>query len=205
MRSRYRLPVMKYLIIIALILPIEFFGQIRYEDQTIDDFAIAYAPENSILIYKPFEVKWENSEGIVAFYEQPYTLRTESYKRIIAMMFESKFKKHYQTYIIDTIFNEGGAPKIKTAFVVNADNDKEVELAIIVMWPQQNKIVNGNLFGTFLYDFNTSKKYRKFKLLEKLSDKLSGDCECTWDDGTEKISKYKTEEDIKIGLRNLGY
>jgi len=203
-----------YIIATTLLLSTTFsFAQVvnRLDDETAEQFAKRFTPENSVLTHTVIQTNWDLKPVIIAFYDQSYKLPVQNdpdqqeYRRIIATIFIKNKNQHYNKIIIDTIDSEGGDPKIESVFFANADKDLKKELIIISSWEQRHRDVNGTLYETSIYDNILNYDQGKLLLLKNLSRRLSGGCECDWNDGTHKTSKFKTAADIKEELKRLGY
>jgi hypothetical protein len=198
-----------YLIILILLLSTTFsFAQalVRLKEETPEQFVARFKPEHSEITHQVIQTSWNASPSIIAFYDQTYKLAPDQqeYHRIIAVIF-MKEKDHYRKLLIDTIYSEGGDPKIESVFFSNADKDLKKELIIISSWEQRHLDVNGTLYQTFIYDDLSTHQQSKLHLLKDISGKLSGDCECDWSDGTRKRTKLKTAAGVKEELKRIGY
>lgn len=185
--------------------------EIQNENETAEQFATRMMPENSILVHKVLSVRWNSIPAIIAFYEQAYKLSKEDdpdqeeYARVIAEIFLNTESNHYKKIIIDTFDTEGSKPVIESAFFANADKDSKKELIIIVSWQQQHRDVSGILYATYIYDDAIKDSQMKLTFMERISEKLSGGCECEWSNGASKKAKYKNATEIKTALRHPGY
>ncbi len=179
--------------------------------EAIEQFATRYIPADAQLLPGAIETKWNGKPVVIAFFEQTYKLSVqddpgqEEYKRVIGKIFFQTDSNLYNQLIIDSIESEGGAPKVEAVFFANADKDKNKELVVLVSWPQLHADVRGTLYGTYIYDdlLKTSEKKLCFK--RSISQKLSGGCECTYENGKTKKAKYKKAADIRSALKRLGY
>lgn len=191
------------------------FGQIellpRKENETVEQFAERQKPENSTLVHTVLKTKWNENPVIISLYDITYKLPLQNdpdqqtYHKIEGFVFSQVDKNTYSKVTFGTIDTEGGDPTIETVFFANADNDKAKELVIIASWEQHHYDVSGTLYGTYVFDNETIEKTIDLKFLEEISKKLDGDCECTWSDGTNKKSKFKTALEVRQELIRLGY
>jgi hypothetical protein len=179
----------------------------RQVGETAEQFATRVKPDSSALTYKVVETKWNAFPVIVAFYDQTYKIKNDdqSYHRIIGTVFLQIDTNGYGKTTFGTIDTEGGDPTIVTAFFANADTDMFTELIVIASWQQRHYEVNGTLYGTFIFDYELTSARLEWTLLNDISKKLNGGCECSWSDGTSKKAKFKTKADIKAELLRLGY
>ncbi|MBL7786659.1 MAG: hypothetical protein JNM36_12195 [Chitinophagales bacterium] len=106
---------------------------------------------------------------------------------------------------MEAIDSEGGDPHIESVFFANTDKDKTNELIIIASWYQRHYFVTGTLYGTFVFDRELASTALEWQLLEQISKKLDGGCDCTWEDGKSKKAKFTTASEIKKKLIRLGY
>ncbi|HNP23490.1 MAG TPA: hypothetical protein PKL37_15585 [Panacibacter sp.] len=180
------------------------------EHETAEQFVSRSMPENAQLTHKVLSVKWNNSFVIMAFFEQSYKLSQqddpsqEEQFRIIATMFLQTALNQYRIIHIDSIDGEGSKPVIESAFFANTDKDPATELVLIVSWQQRHRDVNGTLYGTYVYDNLFKDAESRLTHLKKISEKLSGGCECEWSDGTHKKARFKTAADIRTELKHMG-
>lgn len=191
------------------------FGQIelslRKDNETAKQFAERQKPENSTLVNKVLERKWNGNSVIIALYDIIYKLPLQrdpdqrTYHKIQGFAYFKLDKNTYSKVTFGTIDTEGCNPSVETVFFANADTDKVKELIIIVSWDQRYHDVNGTLYSTYVFDDETIEKTLALKFLEEISKNLDGGCECTWIDGTNKKSKFKTAAEIKKELVRLGY
>ncbi|MFD2162589.1 hypothetical protein ACFSJU_09320 [Paradesertivirga mongoliensis] len=182
----------------------------RKKDETLERFVERFKPEHSTVTHKVIQTNWDLKPVILAFYDQAYKLRPNSPDeqedhRILAVLFVKSKTNHYQKIFIDTIPTEGGAPTIESFFFANADKDLKKELVIIASWNVQHYDVSGTLYQTFVYDNMSNLKDNKLRFLKYISNKLSGGCECDWQDERSRKAKFTTAASIKDELKRLGY
>lgn len=191
------------------------FGQIelvpRKAQETAEQFAERLKPENATLAHKVIETKWNGNSVIISFYDITYKLPVENdpdqqaYHKIEGFIFSQLGKNTYSKVNFGIIDTEGGNPTIETVFFANADNDKAKELIIIASWKQIHYDFNGTLYGTYVFDNETTEKTLDLKFLEEISKKLEGGCECSYREGTSKKAKFKNATEVKKELLKLGY
>lgn len=200
-------------IILLLIITTFSFGQPveRLYKESTEQFVTRFKPENSKLSLSVLDTKWDMKPVIISFYEQTYKLPVQDdpdqqdYSRVIGEIFFQTDSNHYNRFIVDTIESEGGDPKIESVFFANADKDKNKEVIIIVSWPQVHAGVRGTLYGTYVYDDLLKNSEKKLRYIKNISQKLSGGCECKYEDGKSGKAKFKKAPDIKAELKRLGY
>jgi len=196
---------------LLLLFPTLSFAQVvnRLSDETAELFAKRFKPENSVITHNVIETIWNSKSAVISFYDQTYRLPSQNdhdqqvLHRIIAMIFIKNKNMEYHRSVIDTIYNEGGDPRIESVFFANADKDLKMELIIISSWAQRHLDVNGTLYATAVYDNVSTSSQKQLSLLKNISNQLSGGCECDWSDGTHKTSKYKTAANISEELKRL--
>lgn len=189
------------------------FGQLvqRQDNETAEQFAERLKPDNSILTHKVLETKWNGLPVVISLYDQTYKLSIENdpdqqtYHKIVGAVFIQLDKNNYSKTTFGTIDTEGGDPSIETVFFANADTDKTKELIIIASWEQRHYDVSGTLYGTYVFDYELTSATLEWKLIEEISRKLDGGCECSWRDGTSKKAKFITSTEVKNELTRLGY
>jgi hypothetical protein len=67
--------------------------------------------------------------------------------------------------------------------------------------------VSGKLYHTYIFDdINSGAGPARLNLLEAVSEKVSGGCDCTYRDGkTKGTKKFETAAQVKAGLMKLGF
>jgi hypothetical protein len=155
--------------------------------------------------------EWDSSRKVIfafiAINSQSQDLYDENKESIvIGYCFLKMNANDYQRVLIDTFHENGGEPRIETVFFVNADKDKEREIAIMVRTPQIHRGagVDGDFYDTYFYD-NTDllKPAGKLNLFEKLSAKFSG-----FDgdqEGKHVNFQFKDVATIRRALKGMGY
>jgi hypothetical protein len=202
----------------SLLLPLVLYTNIafsqtvkRLDQETPVQFVKRFTPAGSSVTHQVIEAKWNTIPVIIAFYDQIYRLPKandpdqEDFHRIIGTIYYQLDSNSYARAQIDTFDTEGGDPVIESVFFANADRDPGRELIAIVSWEQNHADVNGKLYGTYVFDDLSVKEAGKLKLLKDISNRLAGDCECSWSDGTSKKVKFKTAKNIRAELQRLGY
>ncbi len=113
----------------------------------------------------------------------------------------------YKQILIDSFMEDyGGEPIIETVFFVNADKDKEREIAIMVSYKSIHKgaDIDGIYYETHIYDNpNLLDPAPKLKYFEKLSNQFY----CFEGDAQGKVNKcrYKDFKEVRIKLKQLGF
>lgn len=183
----------------------------RQDHESAEQFAERLKPDGSTLTHQVIETKWEELPAIIALYDQPYQLLIENdpgqqtYHKIVGAVFIQLDNNNYRETTFGVIDTEGGDPNIETVFFANADTDITKELIIIASWEQRHYDVNGTLYGTYVFDYKPTDATSTWRLMEEISKKLDGGCECSWRDGASKKAKFKTANDVKRELARLGY
>jgi hypothetical protein len=189
-----------YLIIIILtLLSINSLAQIeRLPNESAEDFAKRNAPPKSELVHQVIETTaWGNKKSIIAFYQ----LENESATQVNGYLFLPKSANNYEKILIHNFEEEGGTPEIKAVFFANADKDLAQELVVICSWRQSHYGFSGTLYGTYIFD----DLGKDLKFLEKISEKVSGGCDCNYRDGTKGTKKFNSATKVKAGLKRLGF
>jgi len=164
------------------------------------------------LAHSVIETKeWDSTRKVifafVAVNTQSYGQYDENKESIVlGYCFFKTNSNNYQRALIDTFHENGGEPKIETVFFVNADKDKEREIAIIVRTPQIHRGagVYGDFYDTYFYDNpNLLIPPNKLTLFEKLSSKFSG---FEGDQNSKHFKfRYKDVASIRKALKVMGY
>ncbi|MEO8415975.1 MAG: hypothetical protein ABI472_20105 [Ginsengibacter sp.] len=199
---------------ILLLITIHFsFGQgvERSYNESAVQFATRMMPEHSQVAFHVLETRWNDQPVIIAFYNQDYQLSKQddpgqqNYVRLIGEIFFTTHDNHYNRFIIDTIESEGGDPTIYDVFFANADKGKNKELILLVSWSQVHADVKGTLYATYVYDDWGKTAEKKIRYLKSISEKLSGGCDCVYENGTHTQAKFTTPAEIISALRRPGY
>jgi hypothetical protein len=125
---------------------------------------------------------------------------------VVGYCFLKTTGNNYQRALIDTFPENGGEPVIETVFFVNADKDKEREIAIVVRTMQIHRgaSIYGNYYEVFFYNNpDVLAPPAKLILFEQLSAKFSG-----FDGDRENkhfTFAYKDVKAIRKALKEMGY
>ena len=177
----------------------------RSENESLESFARRNGPPQSELTHSVIETEaWGHQKSVLAFYETETKTYDQTEHNIVGYIFLPQDANTYQKILIGTFEPEGGDPQIESVFFANADRDKAKELIVICSWPQRHYDFSGTLYGTFVFD-DLKSGSTELKLLESVSRKVSGDCECEWTNGRKKTSRFKTAASVRAGLKKLGY
>jgi hypothetical protein len=175
------------------------FGQTikRQEGETVKDFIIRLKPDSLELGPQIIETDiWDKkSKSIIAFYEFDNN-------EIQGHLFIPMGQNMYKETVFGPIEQNGGLPEIISVFFANADKDFEKELIVLCKLEQRHYDYSGQSYETYIFDNPNSKN--QLLLNKKLSEKFWG-CECSYRDQKSKKAKYKTANDIKIGLIKMGF
>jgi hypothetical protein len=168
--------------IILTLLSINGLTQIeRLQNESPENFAKRNAPPQSELVHDVIETtSWGNQKSVIAFYQ----LENGSVTQVDGYLFVPNSAEVHEKILIHNFEHNGGTPIIKAVFFANADKDFAKELVIICSWNVSHYDVNGTFYETFIFDnpqFETNPI--KLNYLEKVSDKVSGGCDCTYRDG----------------------
>jgi hypothetical protein len=180
----------------------------RLENETLEDFAKRNGPPQAELTHKVIETEaWGKQKTIMAFYIVEIKLKDgKPATQVEGYLFMPKSTDTYEKILINNFEEEGDTPKIEAVFFANADNDKAKELIVICSWRQRHYDFSGTLYGTYIFDdLRPGTNPTKLSFLEGVSERVSGDCDCSWRDGKMKTSKYKTAASVKAGLKKLGF
>lgn len=191
----------------------------RLPNEPIDSFVKRYTPAGMSLADTvtgmPFDKeiipgKWNSTPTIVVFYGQLYKSAEdgpdENHLRLLCYVYLEKNTDQYQRVFIDTTDEAGAPPQIETAFFARASKKPDEYLMIITSWAQRHAVVSGILYETSVYSKTTENGKLVIYKEDTLSNQFDGGCDCTWpEDSTERTAPYKTEKDIRMELKRLGY
>ncbi|MDX6695876.1 MAG: hypothetical protein QOF02_3479 [Blastocatellia bacterium] len=174
----------------------------RLQNETAENFAKRNGRAAAELVHKVIETEaWGNQKTIFAFYNGAVSGQVDGY------VFVPKSPDTYQKILIYNFEEEGGTPNVEAVFFVKADKDKAQELAVICSWEAHHYDVSGKLYHTYIFDdINSGASPARLKLLEAVSEKVSGGCDCVYRDGkTKGTKKFETAAQVKAGLMKLGF
>jgi hypothetical protein len=177
----------------------------RHPDESLPALLARTAPAGSTLAHPPIETVAWNFAGpaILAFYEMPKQIEGETYHEIDGLVLVPSATGQYEKIVIDHFGVEGGDPKIETVFFAPVGPDPKKRLFIIVSWPVRHADVGGTLYATYAYDPPRVPGTKKLVYLERLSDQLSGGCDCVRTDEPSTKAKFKTAADVRAALRKM--
>lgn len=194
--------------LLCAVLPAYASSVTRRAKETAESFAKRNGPPQTTLVHHVIETSaWGGtSPAIIAFYEQAFEQSGQGYRRVVGYMYVPEAPNTYRKVLIGTFEPEGGDPAIETVFFANAGRGERPKLIIICSWPQVHYDFQGTLYATFVYAApRPGAQATKLTLEESMSKKLDGGCECAWRDGTRRVAKYKTADDVKAALRTMGH
>lgn len=184
------------------------FGQTikRQDGETVEHFIQRIKPDSMELEHQIIETdNWNKKDkSIIAFYgfddiKDPKI----GYDEIQGHLFVPVGQNIYKEIIFGPITPNGGLPEIISVFFANADRDIEKELIVLCKLEQTHHYdYSGRFYETYIFDNPNSKNQVTF--YEKLSEKFFG-CECDFREEKSRKAKYKTAEDIKLGLKKMGF
>jgi hypothetical protein len=181
----------------------------RVDGESPEVFAKRMGPEKSELVHPVIETDaWQmGHRALIAFFGHTVNLGVadDPYYIIDGIVFLPESQNRYRQFRIPRIEPEGGDPRIQAVFFANADPEPDKELAVIISWEQLHYEVRGTLYGTMIYARPKDVRSQSFEYLEKISEEVSGSCECHWHDGTKAQSRFKTAAEVKEGLAKMGY
>jgi hypothetical protein len=183
----------------------------RYSVELPDTFAMKNLRVGESLTYKALGGKWNGDDFIVAFAKREFTISAGSHSQpigsveIIGRVYILDSSGLRKEYLIDTIREEGGEPKIEGVGFLNADADPENELIIITSWEQRHYDVSGILYDVFVYDNILDISTNRLVYKRNISEQFAPECECKWIDGRRGKAKFKTLSDVEKELKRLKF
>ena len=155
--------------------------------------------------------EWDSTRKVIfAFVNTSITLANsmeeEPESVVVGYCFLKITGNNYERTLIDTFHQNGGEPVIETVFFVNADKDKEREIAIIVRTSQIHRGagIYGDYYEVFFYNNpDVLAPPAKLSLFKQLSNKFSG-----FDGDRESkhfTFAYKDVKAIRNALKEMGY
>lgn len=148
--------------------------------------------------------EWDSTHKSIIYF---LPAKTSEGDAVIGYLLVPLSMMSYRKVLIDTIFQEGGDPKIESVLFANADKDSKRELIVMTSWPQSHPGagIEGTLYGTYIFDDpGTDIHEYQLKFFKDLSEKLDGGFEGVRDRETVKAN-YKNAAQIRAGLRKMGY
>lgn len=179
----------------------------RRADEAAADFAQRYAPKGGEMTEKVIETAaFGAKRAVIAFYKLDIEGKNGNYTEVHGYLYMPRTGDEYDKVLINNFEEEGATPKIEAVFFANADKDAAKELVVICSWSQQHYDVSGTLYGTYIFDdIAGGKAPDQLKHLKKVSEKVSGGCDCTYRDGTKANKRFETAAQVRAGLKKLGY
>ena len=178
----------------------------RRADETAESFAKRNGPPQSTLAHPVVETRaWGGAApAIIAFYERETEQSGENVREVVGYLYMPTGPRAYRRILVGTVDTEGGDPTIEAVFVANAGAGRQPKLIVICSWPQNHYDVHGTLYATFVYGApRPGRRAARLTLDEGLSKRLDGGCDCEWRDGTVRVAKYKTADDVRAALRTM--
>ena len=178
----------------------------RRAHETAESFAKRNGPPQAALAHQVVETRaWGGpSPAIIAFYEREIEQSGETVREVVGYLYVPSGSSAYRRILIGTFEAEGGDPTIEAVFVARAGGGRQPKLMVICSWPQNHYDVHGTLYATFVYGApRPGSRAARLTLDAGLSKRLDGGCECEWRDGTVRVAKYKTAEDVRAALRAM--
>lgn len=162
-------------------------------------------PAAGTLAHPPIETAvWNFAEpAVLAFYQVPKQIDGETSREIDGFVLVPAIARQYQKISIDRFRVEGSDPKIETVFFASVGSDQKKRLFIIVSWPVIHANVNGTLYATYAYDPPVMPGAKKLVYLERLSDQLSGGCDCVRTNEPSSKAKFTTAAAIRAALKKM--
>jgi hypothetical protein len=153
---------------------------------------------------------WTEEKSIIAFYTQKYYVNEDGmapkdYTRILAFMFVPNGKDTYKRVLIDTFSNNDRPVKIEAVFYAQADSDAARELVIMTTSTEKNMQLTGTTYTTKIYENLRPRVVpARLKKLDDVALRVNGGFEGT-EHGKATTAKFKTQQDVTDGLKNMGY
>lgn len=162
-------------------------------------------PAKSSLAHPPIETKvWDVADpAVLGFYVTAKEIDGEINHEIDGIVLSPLGGGKYEKITIDHYGVEGGDPKIETVFFSAVGTNPAKRLFIIVSWPVQHAGVSGTLYSTYVYEPPEKNGAKKLVYLEKLSDKLSGGCDCVRTDEPSTKAVFKNAAAIRAALAKM--
>ncbi|MGB4812551.1 MAG: hypothetical protein WBP13_08755 [Methylophilaceae bacterium] len=177
---------------------------VKEQSESYVSFATRATPANTNITHKPLTFSnWINPlPTIVAFYEKIPSKDDLTYETSIeAVAYIATSQTDYNRVTIDTYGSAGGNPRIESVFLSKNKKPSKRKLVVIVSWDVNHAGVHGDLYETYIYEPPSNSASQKFSYLEALSKKLSGGCDCQYDNGTVKTAKFKTAKAVLNALK----
>ena len=178
----------------------------RNKSESAGDFAVRYAPKGGELVGKVVETAaFGAKHAVIAFYKLDFKAKSD-YTEVHGYLFMPQAGDEYEKILINKFEAEGATPEIETVFFANADKDAARELVVICSWRQDHYDVSGKLFATYIFDDVAGVKApERLKYLKKISENVSGGCDCNYRDHSKADKRFETAAQVKTGLMKLGY
>jgi hypothetical protein len=178
----------------------------RAKDESATDFARRLAPETGEMVGDVLETEaFGTKRAVIAFYKLDFKAKYD-YTEVHGYLYMPRTGDEYDKVLIDKFEEEGDTPKIESVFFANADKDAAKEMVVICSWRQQHYDVSGTLYATYIFDdISGNKSPPRLMHLKKVSEKVSGGCDCSHRDRTRPNKSFETAGQVRLGLKKLGY
>lgn len=195
--------------LVSLCLVPSCFGQDvkRVENETNEAFAKRNAPPQSELVHTVIQTTaWNNPNSVIAFYRHEDKEGKYTVTIVDGYLFIPTSTGAYEKILINHFEEEGAPADIEAVFFANADKDPAKELVVLCSWKQQHYDFQGTMYGTFVFDdLKKDVHPAELTLLESVSKKVSGGCDCRHRDGSKPDRRFRTAAQVRAGLKRLGY
>ncbi|MEP6945676.1 MAG: hypothetical protein ABJA02_07145 [Acidobacteriota bacterium] len=178
----------------------------RSQGEAAADFARRYAPKDSEMTEKVVETEvFGAKRAVIAFYKLEFQAKYD-YTEVHGYLYIPRDGDEYDRILINNFEEEGATPKIEAVFFANADKDAARELIVICSWRQEHYDVDGTLYATYIFDdIGRDKIPERLTYLKKISERVSGGCDCNYRDKTKPDKRFETAVQVRTGLKKLGY
>lgn len=179
----------------------------RGDTETIDAFAARNAPLQSELVHTVIQTTaWDTPNSVIAFYKRDVKEGSTPETIVDGYLFLPRSAGNYEKILIHHFEEEGDTARIEAVFFANADRDPAKELVVLCSWKQNHAIVKGTLYGTFVFDdVRAGSHPAELTLLQGISDKVSGGCDCWFESGQKADKRFRTAAQVRAGLKRLGF
>ena len=181
-----------------------------YGQKSANQVAEKFKPNNSTIVHKVIQQTiWGHKDAVIVFYESHYidSISTTEHRerQYVDAYLLIPTKTNYKKILINRFEDDNVDTEIQSVFFANADQDLEKELIIMsTVTHRLQYLYDGTEYSTTVLDnFKPNVIPLQLKILDEISQKLSGGFEGYLDGEGQKISTIKTAEDVKKKLENF--
>jgi hypothetical protein len=180
----------------------------RAEGESAASLAGRVAPAGAELAHAVIEAKpWAGrATPVIAFYWQTFDapgMENTGARSIRAVVYVPDQSGDFAPVELGVYEPEGGNPRIESVFFGSVRGLAKPALFVLVSWEQNHATVRGTYYATYAYEFHGDRSPAAITLLDQLSSKLEGGCEC-WREGEPRSrAQFKNAAEIRAAITRM--